>query len=219
MLLNGILVLLAIQLTSINAQTVNSSTKDSNLYLYIYIYINIHLAGLPNVEWDILKIDPSARENLCQRQTAYCANNCGGPNQAPKNFCNTTTMAWGCGCSHKVADFTPFLWPVVQAECSGKAQDCQKICNKDTVNPSTCAATCNAYYQCDTEKAPPSYLQTENPNDTPSYNGSKKEIANSNNPNVDGSSSDSHVSNAIQLSSSSNAYFLAAAFVVAITTT
>lgn len=31
------------------------------------------IAGLPNVEWDILRIDPSARENLCQRQTAYCA--------------------------------------------------------------------------------------------------------------------------------------------------
>ncbi|KAF1806526.1 hypothetical protein FB192DRAFT_1257267, partial [Mucor lusitanicus] len=80
-------------------------------------------------------------------------------------------MAWGCGCSHKVADFSPFLWPVVQAECSGKAQECQMICNKNTVNPSTCAATCNAYYQCDTDKAPPSYLQTEGPNDTPSYNG------------------------------------------------
>ncbi|KAK4509710.1 uncharacterized protein ATC70_007012 [Mucor velutinosus] len=169
-------------------------------------------AGLPNVDWDILRIDPSARENLCQRQTAYCANNCGGPNQAPKNFCNVTTMAWGCGCSHKVADFAPFLWPVVQAECSGKAQECQMICNKDIVNPSTCAATCNAYYQCDTDNAPPSYLQTESPNDTPSYHGPpKKEISKSDNSNNrNGNSSDSHTSRASESKSSSNACLLAA---------
>lgn len=65
------------------------------------------------------------------------------------------------------------MWPVVQAECSGKAQECQMICNKDTVHPSTCAALCNAYYQCGTDKAPPSYLQTENPTDIPSYDGPK----------------------------------------------
>jgi hypothetical protein len=34
---------------------------------------NLFLAGLPNVEWDILRIDAASRENLCQRQLAYCA--------------------------------------------------------------------------------------------------------------------------------------------------
>lgn len=84
------------------------------------------------------------------------------------------------------------------------------ICNKDTVNPSTCAATCNAYYQCDTDKAPPSYLQTENPNDTPSYNGPpKKEIGKSDNSN-NGNASDSHASGASKSSSNNNACLLAA---------
>ncbi|CAO3648319.1 unnamed protein product [Mucor hiemalis] len=128
-------------------------------------------AGLPTVQWDILRMEPNARENLCQRQTAYCANNCGGPSEAPKNFCNSTSMAWGCGCKNKNPDFTPFLWPVVQAECSGKLQECQILCNTETNRSNTCATTCNAYYQCGTDKAPPSYLQTENPTDTPSYDG------------------------------------------------
>ncbi|GAN03372.1 hypothetical protein MAM1_0039c02825 [Mucor ambiguus] len=231
MLLNSVFVLsLATLFQAANIHAQNVETVDSNStvsqqqpidkpgsyiahgLLFHYVETDsMQTAGLPNVEWDILKIDPSARENLCQRQTAYCANNCGGPNQAPKNFCNATTMAWGCGCSHKVADFAPFLWPVVQAECSGKAQECQMICNKDTVNPSTCAATCNTYYQCDTDKAPPSYLQTESPNDTPSYNGPPKEISktdNSNNRN--GNSSDSHASRASKFTSNSNAYLVAA---------
>ncbi|KAI8878896.1 hypothetical protein K501DRAFT_126405, partial [Backusella circina FSU 941] len=127
--------------------------------------------GLPDVNWDILRIDPPSRENLCQRQVAYCSTNCGGPSEAVKNFCNATTMAWGCGCSKKTPDFTPFLWPVVQAECSGKAQECQLICNGNRKDPSTCAATCNAYYQCGTDKAPPSFLQTNSPSDMPSYDG------------------------------------------------
>lgn len=84
-------------------------------------------------------------------------------------------MAWGCACSGSVSDFAPYLWPVAQAECSGKAQDCQMMCTKDTIHPSTCAATCNAYYQCGTNRAPPSFLQTENPTDTPSYDGPKNE--------------------------------------------
>ncbi|KAI8643174.1 hypothetical protein BD408DRAFT_342954 [Parasitella parasitica] len=125
-------------------------------------------------------------------------------------------MAWGCGCAHKVADFAPFLWPVVQAECSGKAQDCQMTCNKDTVNPSTCAATCNAYYQCDNDKAPPSYLQTENPTDLPSYNGPKQEINASNNANGSGSSSNPQASDATKMTK--HACLLAAGLVVAMAT-
>ncbi|KAI7899940.1 uncharacterized protein BX663DRAFT_519047 [Cokeromyces recurvatus] len=128
-------------------------------------------ANLPHVGWTILRIDPSSRENLCQRQIAYCFNNCGGPNNTPKNFCNATSMAWNCGCDRKEADFAPYLWPVVQAECTGKSQDCQLICNQDKVNPSACSTACTSYYQCGTEFAPPSYLETENSSDEPSYDG------------------------------------------------
>lgn len=100
-----------------------------------------------------------------------------------------------------MADFAPFLWPVVQAECSGKSQECQMLCNKDTVNPSTCATTCNAYYQCGTDKSPPSYLQTENPNDVPSYTGPKQDANAADNANSNSgtgkSSTGSESSNAI----------------------
>ncbi|KAI8384412.1 uncharacterized protein BYT42DRAFT_562473 [Radiomyces spectabilis] len=145
-------------------------------------------ANLPNVDWDILRMDAANRENLCQRQIAYCANNCGGPNEAPKNFCNSTSMAWGCGCKRKVPDFTPYLWPIVQGECSGKYQACQTACI--TAKDAKCATACNDYYQCGSPNAPPSYLQTEYPTDTPSYSGVKKEnapVGNNNTVNPSGS--------------------------------
>lgn len=85
---------------------------------------------------------------------------------------------------------------MVQAECSGKAQECQMICNTDKIHPSTCATTCNAYYQCGTDKAPPSYLQTENPSDVPSYNGPPKTL--------DGASDTSGIASNTTQSSSSN---------------
>ncbi|KAI9470891.1 MAG: hypothetical protein EXX96DRAFT_586103 [Benjaminiella poitrasii] len=97
------------------------------------------------------------------------------------SFCNATSVAWNCECSKKNADFATYLWPVVQAECTGKAQDCQMICNRDTMKPAACSTACTAYYQCDNVNAPPSYLQTENPSDVPSYNGPKKVVTNTTN--------------------------------------
>lgn len=85
-------------------------------------------------------------------------------------------MAWGCTCSGVISDFTPYVWPVAEAECSGKAQACQMMCNKDTIHPAPCNAACTSYYRCGTDKAPPSYLQTENSTDLPSYDGPKKEV-------------------------------------------
>ncbi|KAL0076423.1 hypothetical protein J3Q64DRAFT_1647736 [Phycomyces blakesleeanus] len=88
-------------------------------------------------------------------------------------------MAWNCGCSKKVPDFSPYLWPIVQAECSGRSQACQRECNEQqqhqTGNPN-CAVLCNDYYTCDSPNAPPSYLQTDSSSDTPSYNGPKKVV-------------------------------------------
>lgn len=110
---------------------------------------------------------------------------------------------------HKNPDFTPFLWPVVQAECSGKLQECQILCNTETNRSNTCATTCNAYYQCGTDKAPPSYLQTENPTDVPSYDGPPTVKKN------DGGSTDSNNDSTAKTSESSstsvyNKYLVAA---------
>ncbi|KAI8991516.1 hypothetical protein BDF20DRAFT_803599, partial [Mycotypha africana] len=77
-------------------------------------------------------------------------------------------MAWNCGCALKVPDLTPYLWPVVQAECIGKAQDCLSICNKKpAASAGPCSHACQTYYQCNTEMAPPSYLRTDSPDETP----------------------------------------------------
>ncbi|KAI8346872.1 hypothetical protein EDC96DRAFT_601017 [Choanephora cucurbitarum] len=127
---------------------------------------------LPEISWNVLHIDLVNRENLCTRQIAYCANSCGGPDEAPKNFCNATSMAWGCGCSKKKVSFTKHSWPVVQAECAGKAQECRSICTKDVKNLGNCVTACNNHYQCGTNKAPASFLETNDPSDKPFYNGS-----------------------------------------------
>jgi hypothetical protein len=93
---------------------------------------------------------------------------------------------------------------VVQAECSGKLQECQMICNTDRVHPSTCATTCNAYYQCGTDRAPPSYLQTENPTDTPSYNGPPKDLSAANNNNASNNGGSSQSSNSVSVYNNNN---------------
>ncbi|KAI8993665.1 hypothetical protein BDB01DRAFT_337799 [Pilobolus umbonatus] len=132
--------------------------------------------GLPDIDWTILNLDPSARENLCERQKSYCSSSCGGPQEAMKNFCNITTMGWGCDCASKKSNPLNFLWPIVHAECSGKAQACQMMCYQDKINPSACATLCNSYYLCGTDNAPPSYLETILPTDLPSYKGPKVEV-------------------------------------------
>lgn len=58
---------------------------------------------------------------------------------------------------------------MVEAECSGKAQACQGMCNAGAKDRSSCADACTRYYECATELAPPSFLQTESITDTPSY--------------------------------------------------
>lgn len=73
------------------------------------------------------------------------------------------------------------MWPVVIGECSGQAQACQVACNemKATEQRPDCSNACTAYYQCGTDKAPPSYLETNSANDEPSYNGKIKAQDNS----------------------------------------
>ncbi|KAI7871031.1 hypothetical protein BDF14DRAFT_1719977 [Spinellus fusiger] len=80
-------------------------------------------------------------------------------------------MAWNCGCLKKLPDFSPYLWPIIQAECSGQAQACQMACNQQTHQPGrpNCATLCNEYYVCDSPNAPPSYLKTDTATDIPDY--------------------------------------------------
>ncbi|KAJ2303971.1 hypothetical protein IWW55_002656, partial [Coemansia sp. RSA 2706] len=79
--------------------------------------------------WKITSLSSGDRSNLCDRQIQTCQNNCGGPDEAPMAFCNSTTMAWGCGCKAKTPDFETWNWPVPAADCSGSNQVCQANCN------------------------------------------------------------------------------------------
>lgn len=82
-------------------------------------------------------------------------------------------------------------------------------CNSELNRSSTCATTCNAYYQCGTDKAPPSYLQTENPTDIPSYNGPPTA---QNNANSNTGGSDSTKTSSSSILSYNNYIILAAIF-------
>ncbi|GAA5807122.1 hypothetical protein MFLAVUS_000473 [Mucor flavus] len=193
MLFSSFAILAAFHIAVLNAQNTTGDTSNTTTTAQPID----KPAGLPNVEWDILKIDPPSRENLCQRQIAY-------------SF--VTQQQWhGDVVAQKTPDFTPFLWPVVQAECSGKAQECQMICNTDKIHPSTCAATCNAYYQCGTDRAPPSYLQTESPSDAPSYNGPPKNLN-------DATNGSGGASNTTQSSDSNSVHAMSLYFLVSFTT-
>ncbi|ORX91962.1 hypothetical protein K493DRAFT_339046 [Basidiobolus meristosporus CBS 931.73] len=132
-------------------------------------------------DWSILDLPEASRVDICNRQTAYCSNNCGGPNEAPKNFCNTKTMGWGCGCKTKTPDFKPYLWPIVLEECQGKAADCNKKCPNDN-NANQCYAACSTKFQCGTPNSPPSYLEVSDQNATPLYTASATPTATGTNP-------------------------------------
>lgn len=63
-----------------------------------------------------------------------------------------------------------YLDPVPLAECTGRAVACQAACPADA-NRSGCVQGCTNFYACGTAQAPSSFLQTQNENDQPSYNG------------------------------------------------
>ncbi|KAI8584317.1 hypothetical protein K450DRAFT_219292 [Umbelopsis ramanniana AG] len=121
--------------------------------------------------WTILNIDAGERANICQRQISYCSTMCGSPSQAATNFCNATSMAWNCVCTNSNnGSNATYLDPVSFAECNGKSIACSAACPADAQR-STCVQSCTNFYSCGTSKAPASYLQTGNQNDTPAYNG------------------------------------------------
>ncbi|KAJ2804144.1 hypothetical protein H4R20_002621 [Coemansia guatemalensis] len=151
--------------------------------------------------WKITNLSSGERTNLCGRQIQTCQNNCGGPKEAPMAFCNSTTMAWGCGCSEKTPDFETWNWPVPAADCAGSNEACQANCNAGSSSDrNDCFASCSATHKCNTEDAPVSYTTTKDVDSTPqyvgpavSYKGDKLDDLNDGNDreNVESSSEDS----------------------------
>ncbi|KAI8364673.1 uncharacterized protein BYT42DRAFT_165230 [Radiomyces spectabilis] len=125
--------------------------------------------GLPVRFWSILELDETRRSKICNQQIAFCTEECGGPNSTTSNFCNTTTMAWGCSCQNKVPDCPPYQWPVTVAECNGRDEACQQGCNYG-VTKDLCIKGCHRYFKCNQPGSTPSYLQTSRPDQIPVYN-------------------------------------------------
>ncbi|KAJ1724826.1 hypothetical protein LPJ53_000962 [Coemansia erecta] len=121
--------------------------------------------------WKITSLDSGSRSNLCALQISTCQNNCGGPDQAPMAFCNTTTLGWGCGCLTKTPDFDTWNWPVPAADCKGSNEACVANCNVESGDRSACFVNCQDTHKCNTEDAPVSYTETSDVDTAPSYVG------------------------------------------------
>ncbi|KAI8144518.1 hypothetical protein BJV82DRAFT_607596 [Fennellomyces sp. T-0311] len=124
--------------------------------------------GLPIGTWSILQLNESSRAAVCKQQNDFCASECGGPAMTSLNFCNQTTMAWGCNCRNKVPDCPPYQWPVTLAECQGREQKCESGCT-DHPTESLCVEGCTKYFRCNRPGGPQSRLQTNHPDATPIY--------------------------------------------------
>ncbi|KAJ1733560.1 hypothetical protein LPJ61_001503 [Coemansia biformis] len=121
--------------------------------------------------WIITSLSSGERDNLCQRQIQTCQNNCGGPDKAPMAFCNSKTMAWGCGCKEKTPDFQTWDWPVPAADCGGSAATCKSNCNAASGDRNQCFINCSNTHKCNTEDAPVSYTSTSDIDTAPKYVG------------------------------------------------
>ncbi|KAJ2825871.1 hypothetical protein GGI24_003051 [Coemansia furcata] len=120
--------------------------------------------------WKITSLDKGTRDNTCSRQVQACQNNCGGPSLAPMAFCNSTTMAWGCGCLNNTPNMEVWNWPVPAADCSGSLNACKNNCSaKD--NASACFVNCTNTHMCNTEDAPVSYTSSSDISIAPKYVG------------------------------------------------
>ncbi|KAJ2094880.1 hypothetical protein GGI09_005161 [Coemansia sp. S100] len=119
--------------------------------------------------WKITSLDKGTRDNTCSRQIQACQNNCGGPSLAPMAFCNSTTMAWGCGCLNNTPNMEVWNWPVPAADCSGSLNVCKNNCS--VKNTSDCFINCTKTHMCNTEDAPVSYTSTDDVATAPKYVG------------------------------------------------
>ncbi|KAJ2749231.1 hypothetical protein GGI19_005761 [Coemansia pectinata] len=128
------------------------------------------VAATANAEvWKITSMDKGTRENTCSRQIQACQNNCGGPSLAPMAFCNSTTMAWGCGCLNNTPNMEVWNWPVPAADCSGSLNVCKTNCSVKNTNE--CFVNCTKTHMCNTEDAPVSYTSASDVDIVPKYVG------------------------------------------------
>ncbi|CAO3659714.1 hypothetical protein G6F70_003839 [Rhizopus microsporus] len=124
--------------------------------------------GLPVTTWSIIQLNETERTSVCNNQTSFCKDQCGGDNYITTNFCNTTTMAWGCNCSNHIPSSPPYHWPIVVAECQGKESSCLAGCG-DGVAKDICRDACSRYYKCDQAGGPKSGLRVDRPDQPPVY--------------------------------------------------
>lgn len=124
-------------------------------------------AQLPTFTYNLTAESADERRSICAQNLAYCTSNCGGIDQSPMNFCNITTMAWGCGCKAKIPDYEGYEWPVNSAHCRKSGEACKTACKIDN----TCIAACNDAWlsKCGTPQQPIAYYKTDDPNTVPSY--------------------------------------------------
>ncbi|RHZ77031.1 hypothetical protein Glove_186g51 [Diversispora epigaea] len=132
------------------------------------------IANLPKFTYNLISEDKTVRSNICLQNENYCLTSCGGSDKAPKNFCNETTMGWGCGCSLKKPDFNFYEWPVNVEDCRKRSLACTAACQNDTTpvdKKADCNTACNKVYamQCGTANQVYYHYEVDNESDTPSY--------------------------------------------------
>ncbi|CAG8547515.1 1752_t:CDS:2 [Paraglomus brasilianum] len=142
-------------------------------------------AALPTFTYSLTQKSLGDRTQICQLNMGFCSTNCGGPDKAPKNFCNVTTMGWGCGCSTKVPDFQGWQWPLNQQDCFGRGEPAPPPMRHASMTvpqptlPSTCA----------TDQQPPAYYNVDNVDDIPTYGPPSPNSNSSSNGTASGGSS------------------------------
>ncbi|CAI2171442.1 2950_t:CDS:10 [Funneliformis geosporum] len=129
---------------------------------------------LPAFQYNLTEKPEGERAQLCDSNKGFCQTNCGGPEKAPMNFCNSTTMGWGCGCLDKVPDYLGYQWPINHAHCIGTGEACKNACEGPKVpveNKPKCNIACVESYSqvCGTPKQPPAYYNVADVNTVPTY--------------------------------------------------
>ncbi|CAG8519611.1 7559_t:CDS:2 [Paraglomus occultum] len=124
-------------------------------------------ATLPTFTYNLTEKSLGDRTSICQLNMGFCSENCGGPDKAPKNFCNVTTMGWGCGCSTKVPDFEGYQWPINQQDCIGRGEACKKACDA-----ADSACLNDSYYNVDNVTDIPTYGPPSNSSSNSTGSGS-----------------------------------------------
>ncbi|CAG8458929.1 uncharacterized protein OCT59_010294 [Rhizophagus irregularis] len=145
-------------------------------------------ANLPDFQFLLTQKSEPERDNICKTNMGFCETNCGGPNKAPMNFCNVTTMGWGCGCSDKIPDLSAFQWPINREHCIGSGEACKLACQDPKVpneKKPDCNLACIDTYtsKCGTAAQPPAYYNVSDPAIVPTYAPPKNSVTDSANNN------------------------------------